>query len=179
MVDKLFIPRKSYMELDELRNYLAIERWANRLKAGGRDWGTVLVAAADSHPGHNAHFTCDGINDDAEVRSAVNSLPNGKGQVVLLEGTYWFSSPVVLDSVVVAIRGMGPYASLIRTGTVAFDVIYATAWIANLGFRGVMGCEGWEGVGVRARDCSTTWVVDCGFSQLAVGIDTGSCVAVG
>jgi hypothetical protein len=171
-MDKLFIPRKNYMELDEVRNYLAIERWANRLQAaaaggGGRDWGTVVVAAADTHEGHNAHFICDGSNDELTVLNAVFSLPNRRGQVVLLEGTYSFSAPVMLTDFDVAIRGMGPSASVITTGNLAFDINGGTVWISNLGFRGVPGSFGYPvGDGIRVGYQSRTWVVDCSFVEM-------------
>jgi hypothetical protein len=179
-MDKLFIPRKNYMELDEVRNYLAIERWANRLQAaaggGDRDWGTVVVAAANTHAGHNAHFICDGVADQVEVQAAVDSLPAGKGQVVLLEGDYNFNGTVVVGGANISIRGMGMHASVIYTPVTAFDVIGGTALFTHLGFTGT-GTNPATPVGILARDCAQTWVVECSFVTLGVGIDFAFCVS--
>jgi hypothetical protein len=172
-MDKLFIPRKNYMELDEVRNYLAIERWANRLKAGGgegRDWGTVVVAAVDTHDGHNAHFTCDGNADQVEIQAALNSMPPAGGKLVLLEGHYSISGTInVSDNR--HIQGMGPGTRVVRapgfTGTMfqlSFDgdnVIVFSELLINNG----PGTLPTSARAIRGRpiDESIMAVVDCVF----------------
>lgn len=49
---------------------------------------TIVVAASDSLNKAAANYVCDGVADNVEIQAAIDALPAGGGEVVLLEGTY-------------------------------------------------------------------------------------------
>lgn len=87
--------------------------------AGGREYATLVVAAADTHASAKvtADYVCDGTADDVEIRTALNLLAHGSafregGRVVLLEGTYNIINQMFVPSNVV-LEGQG-YGSVVR-----------------------------------------------------------------
>lgn len=94
-----------------LRATLVGDRYVE-VAGGGKDWATVVVAAADTHPAGKdaADFVCTGADDQITLNEASESLPITGGKVVLLEGTYnltgtWNAHGLASDSV--HIQGMG------------------------------------------------------------------------
>jgi hypothetical protein len=58
---------------------------------------TFIIAATDSHGQEKADFKCDGLNDEEEINMAINQLDkNIGGRIVLLEGTYYISHPIII-----------------------------------------------------------------------------------
>jgi len=59
---------------------------------------TYVICASDSQNTARCDYVADGIADEVQVQEAVDDLPADGGKVVLLEGNYSFSSPVILRS---------------------------------------------------------------------------------
>ena len=68
---------------------------------------TFIVAASDSVHKQRADYICDGVNDQVEIQAGLDALPSGGGKIVLLEGTFDFSSQVSRAIDKVTIEGMG------------------------------------------------------------------------
>lgn len=135
---KLFIPRKNYLEKigrdirkgkldsamladyfatmarDEIANYNAIQNWANSLAApsGGNHYATVVVAASNSINKPTADFVCTGTNDQTTINAACAAANSGSGvvgKVLLMEGNYHCTGPILGNSV--WLQGMGGYSN--------------------------------------------------------------------
>lgn len=134
-----------------------LEDWLKNF-GGGREYATVVVAAADTHRAgkSKANFVCDGSGDQAAFNLAIDSLPTvagvKMGRIVALEGTYIFSGPVIWSSATLAyvdFVGMAPSAagntsssalgfgtiivpdSSFPAGSALFDAVNATAGFYN------------------------------------------------
>jgi hypothetical protein len=72
-----------------------IPQWAKVTRGA-----SLVIAASNSPPlsRQQADYVCDGVNDEEEIQAAIDSLPGdeptGGGTIVLLEGDFYFSSPV-------------------------------------------------------------------------------------
>lgn len=71
--------------------------------------GALVVAAGDSSEAEKqmAMYQCDGIDDQAEIATALGSLPPGAGTVVLLGGTFHVTDEIVLPTGT-TLLGQGP-----------------------------------------------------------------------
>jgi len=67
---------------------------------------TLIVAASDSLHPNMADYVCGGVDDQVEINAAINALPATGGTVLLLEGTYSISAPIVLVKNC-ALKGVG------------------------------------------------------------------------
>ena len=59
---------------------------------------TFVVCADDSQNTGRCDYVADGAGDQVEIQAAVDDLPADGGKIVLLEGNYYISSPVILRS---------------------------------------------------------------------------------
>lgn len=57
-------------------------------------------------------YLCDGTDDQAEINAAIQALPSGGGEVVILDGTYNISSEILINKENVSIRGCGTSTTL-------------------------------------------------------------------
>jgi parallel beta-helix repeat protein len=55
---------------------------------------SIIIASSTSRS-ENAHFYCDGINDQIEINAAIQSLDGRGGNIILLEGIFYISAPIV------------------------------------------------------------------------------------
>lgn len=111
---------------------------SNIFENKGAMTATVVVAAADSLNQAAANYVCDGNNDEVEIQAALDALPAGGGEVVLLDGTYHVETQIDLDSYQ-TLRGQG------------WNTILVTA-TANLVFLSAVGGAGTEKVGICIAD---------------------------
>jgi hypothetical protein len=101
---------------------------------GGKEYATVVVAASNSHATGKAtaDFVCTGTNDETVIQQAVNAVAAvGGGRVVLLEGTYTFSTTagtkvsITAPTVIEGQSGLGSTINLVGNASgpaVAFDL---------------------------------------------------------
>lgn len=85
------------------------------VSAGGVRTATLVIAASNSSDKSKAQadYVCDGINDEVEINDAINVLATlGGGSLVLLEGQFVLSSPIVVKSNI-ELRGQG-HSTVIR-----------------------------------------------------------------
>lgn len=59
---------------------------------------TYVVCADDSQNTGRCDYVGDGTSDNVEIQQAIDALPSDGGKVVILEGNYYISSPIVLRS---------------------------------------------------------------------------------
>lgn len=71
-------------------------------------FATKTVAASNSDKKAYADYECDGTDDQVQIQAAIDALGSKGGKVVLLEGTYTVTAPIVLDAIQnVIVEGMG------------------------------------------------------------------------
>lgn len=117
-------------------------RRGNELKTSRA--ATLVVAAADSSEQMKAaaDYVCDGVKatggDEVEINSAVAALPAAGGKVVLAEGVFWRTAPIVCDRSNVVIEGQGfgsTVASPADNATGKANIIVgstsASTWVQN------------------------------------------------
>lgn len=51
-------------------------------------------------------YLCDGVDDQAEIQAAIDAVPSGGGEIVLLAGKYQITGPVTVPAAI-ALRGSG------------------------------------------------------------------------
>lgn len=73
-------------------------------------------------------YLCDGTSDDVEIKSAINALPSGGGEILLLDGTYNIGSKIAISKASVTLRGSGASTVLKRM-------------FNELSSNGVVGCS--------------------------------------
>ncbi|KAF5072926.1 hypothetical protein DSECCO2_197120 [anaerobic digester metagenome] len=66
----------------------------------------IVVAASDSSAAADAHYVCDGLNDQVEIQTALAALPDG-GTILLSDGTFNCSGSLVLPAGT-TLLGQGP-----------------------------------------------------------------------
>lgn len=68
---------------------------------------TLIVAADDSLHKNMANYVCDGTDDDVEIQAALDALPAGGGEVVLLEGNYSIGAQLSINTDYTIFRCLG------------------------------------------------------------------------
>lgn len=59
-------------------------------------------------------YLCDGTADETQINQAIQALGNDGGEIVLLDGTYSLSAPIVIDKDNVILKGNGASTKLVR-----------------------------------------------------------------
>ncbi|MDY6835112.1 MAG: hypothetical protein SVY53_09980 [Chloroflexota bacterium] len=127
------------------------------LAEDGTRAATVVVAASDSSPQSRAEadYICDGVDDQVEINTAIGELPTIGGKVLLMEGTFWRTEPIVINRSNFMIEGMGP-ATIIKSATeesLEKDIFtgdgsgHSGVWIKNLMVHGNWQEWGHSGAG--------------------------------
>ncbi len=63
-------------------------------------------------------YLTDGTDDNIQIQQAIDALPDGKGKVILSEGTFNLSASIIIDHDLGGIiEGMGERSTIIDTGT--------------------------------------------------------------
>lgn len=52
-------------------------------------------------------YLCDGTDDQVEIQAAINALPTGGGEIIILDGEYNIGQPITVGTSFVSIRGSG------------------------------------------------------------------------
>lgn len=78
---------------------------------------------APSGSGETATYYTDGVDDQAQIQTAIDNLPAQGGIVELAEGTYNISSQIQIIKHGVTLRGRGVDATQINTTASTFDAI--------------------------------------------------------
>jgi len=90
---------------------------------------TLIVAASDSLDKTKADYVCDGVNDEAEIGTALSSLNVTGGEVLLLDGTYNIENVITITKANTTLCGMGRNTILYSTTT---DYIISTTGVDNI-----------------------------------------------
>lgn len=89
---------------------------AENLTKTQRRTATITVGAVDAESPDSYDYTCDGVADQSTISDAVTALPAGGGTVILSEGTFTFSSSLVIDKANTTLQGQGA-STLITIGS--------------------------------------------------------------
>ncbi len=81
----------------------------------GENYVTFTIGT-DVYAAGVADYTCDGTDDDVQFQAALDALPAGGGQLVVLTGAYSFSATVSRAIDNVTIQGVGQASSLSYDG---------------------------------------------------------------
>lgn len=166
---------------DVLRRLREVERHRHPLQdipdvpgaAGGKEYATVVVAAADTHESGKAtaDFVCTGTGDEATLTTALATMTIG-GEMVLLEGTYVFDDVWTIDQSEIHIRGMGQGTRLdaVASGT---NPISITADNVILSHMAILGAALFA-TGVDAGTAARTSIIGCYLSNFITGISVGT-----
>ncbi len=65
-----------------------------------------VVCASNSKQKTHCDYLCDGTDDQVEIQAAIDALPSGGGRVILMDGTYYITQSINLDSRV-SLSGQG------------------------------------------------------------------------
>lgn len=86
------------------------------LKAGASRPATLIVAASGSSAAWKAvaDYVCTGTNDDVQINAALAALPSIGGTVLLSDGTFGISNPVIPTINASVLRGQGTNATVIQ-----------------------------------------------------------------
>lgn len=133
-----------------------LEDWLKR--GAGREYATVVVAAADTHRDGKttANFVCEGANDELVLEAAIASLPLllgvlPIGRIELLEGGYSLSDGVDASAGFVELTGQGRGATFIQAADGAYAALASFLRVADLSLTCEGDTAGLQGVGATDR----------------------------
>lgn len=63
---------------------------------------------------NDCDYLCDGVDDQVEINAALQALPEGGGEVKILDGTYCVSAPILMNRDNMTLRGNYPATVLQR-----------------------------------------------------------------
>ena len=86
--------------------------WADILRP--RPARFVIGTSAAGWTAVDCDYLCDGTADDMEINAAIDALPSGGGEILLLDGTYNISSRITIGKANVSLRGCGPATVIAR-----------------------------------------------------------------
>lgn len=95
---------------------------------------------------NDCDYLCDGTDDQVEINAAIQALPSGGGEIVILDGTYNISATIDISIDNVTLNGNGSNTVLVRqwdsyfggSATSTFPLIYCNSKceIINLSING-------------------------------------------
>lgn len=132
---------------------------------------SFVVAASDSRDKARADYVCDGVADEVEINTAINTLPATGGGVHLLEGTYNINSRILLTKSNVSIIGMGKATELKVTLTFTDNhMIYADTKDCLLFKNLFLNGRDINVFGIFLDTVTESFVTECWFEKTKVGI---------
>ena len=82
--------------------------WKEVVDVGGKRTARFTVGTSTAGwTAADCDYLCDGTADDVEINAALNALPAGGGEVVILDGTYNITASINIPKNNVSIRGNG------------------------------------------------------------------------
>ena len=98
--------------------------------AGPKRPATIVIGTATAgHIDNAVDFICDGTADQVVINNAIAALPNSGGKIIILNGAYNLSAPIVVNKPNVTIEGCN-YSTTI--GSSATTIINITASRCNI-----------------------------------------------
>jgi len=98
-------------------------------------------------------YLCDGTADQTEINAAIQALPSNGGEIILLDGDYYVSAPILINKNYITIRGNGKSVRLRRAwsnpaeteGIITLSSVQHCELI-NLALRGI--ASSYDGIGI-------------------------------
>lgn len=125
---------------------------------------TVVIGTTDVFA-DGVDYVCSGTNDEQVINNAVNDLSYNGGKIILREGTYNISSPIMMDTNI-SIEGMGSSTCLNYIGTgsstwAMFDISgIIDVTISNMYINGNYSTYHSEGQMFFIKNCSNITLSD-------------------
>ena len=87
---------------------------------------TKVVCASGSVDTTNCDYLCSGNSDQSEINTAITAIALTGGSVVLMEGTYTISTPILMNTDNVALIGQGKGTKIQLATAVQSNIIEST-----------------------------------------------------
>ena len=92
---------------------------------GGKAYARFVVGTSMAGwTGEMVDYLCDGVDDQVEIQAAIDALPEGGGEVVLLDGVYNISARISINSGGVCLVGNG-YGTILNCNSDWIISLYA------------------------------------------------------
>ena len=122
---------------------------------------------------NDCDYLCDGTDDQVEINAAIQALPSGGGEIVILDGTYNISATISINKDNVTLSGNGNNTVLVRqweapsSGVIStFPVVYIRRRdninISLLCIDGNSFSDG-HNIGIHVYDSDNTKIKQCKF----------------
>lgn len=134
---------------------------------------------------NDCDYLCDGTDDQVEINAAIQALPSGGGEIVILDGTYNISATISINKDNVTLSGNGNNTVLVRqweapsSGTVStFPVV--SIWsreninISLLCIDGNSFFGSSNNIGIYIYDSDNTKIKQCKFINNGVAITSSN-----
>lgn len=153
--------------------------------SGKRTCRFVVGTSAAGWTKDDCDYLCDGTDDQVEINSALQALPEGGGEIVILDGTYNIGAEINLYKNNITIRGCGSSTILDRKwfldkGNARYDNgIFNTnrrnnIKICNLFFQGHYAEQSDNNDSAIVIDSSNNILIkNCLFNDYNAGVQTG------
>ena len=113
--DLLFIYDSINNELKNILSINFINKILDNIEVGSKKYASIVIGHVNSgYTSEQVDYLCDGIDDDIEINTAIQSLANG-GKIQLLEGTYNLSQCILIDKNNIYLSGCGDSTILNKT----------------------------------------------------------------
>ena len=101
--------------------------------SGKRTCRFVVGTSAAGWTKDDCDYLCDGVADQVEINAAIQALPSGGGEIVILDGTYNITATIAMDKDNVKLSGNGNATVLKRMWNSSADEGVITITAANGG----------------------------------------------
>ena len=112
-----------------------IAEWVDKPESGGKRTARFVVGTSTAGwTAADVDYLCDGVDDQVEINAAIQTLPEGGGEIVILDGTYNITAKIDVNKDNVSVRGNGNATILKRMWNSSEDEGVIT-------LKGVKGCR--------------------------------------
>lgn len=109
--------------------------------AGKRVCKIIVGTSTSGWTKTDCDYLCDGVEDDDELNKAIQALPNNGGEIVILDGTYNITAPILMNKVNIKLSGNGNstilkrmWNSLVAEGVIT--IIHGGCFVENICING-------------------------------------------
>lgn len=87
---------------------------ASTTSTGKRTARFSIGTSTNGWTANDCDYLCDGTDDQVEINAAIQALPSGGGEIVILDGTYNISATILINRINVSLIGNGRNTQLKR-----------------------------------------------------------------
>lgn len=132
---------------------------------------------------NDCDYLCDGTDDQVEINAAIQALPSGGGEIVILDGTYNISATINISIDNVTLNGNGSNTVLVRCfnnsdfniGVISVTSTNGNCIISNLRINGSSNYVSYynSGIVINSNNVSVSniYIYDVYRNSINIGID--------